>query len=363
MRLDSENTLAFHLGIPQRKAANFGAFLTAHGIAPAVRASKNLVSSTTLASPDYDAAKFYALNQMVAKLQTLYSPYEELPPWASDIAKQYATTLAEQNLRSMHYVLLIITREARHLKSKDSFYTSTYGKTLPTDFTKFLSSISGSGSDGAVEAYLSHAPKVPLSTYTEAIRTAFNHGQFGGGFGGKPWGNIAATLEAFVTGKTSGEVFVDTVYTLAHNNGPIFNKGLYYHHYTSDLAHVLDVQRSGQVCELFLEGTYKTSLTGSANGSLQDYTELRTLITTNREPLGIGEYVDWYKVEALGALHSYSALKTAQVKKHGKPGTPATPVPPPIVLMNNKPVKVVGKFYVLPEQSVDIYERLSGVTA
>jgi hypothetical protein len=43
------------------------------------------------------------------------------------------------------------------------------------------------------------------------------------------WGNIADTLRHLVTGELSPEMFCDLGFALAHNNGPIFNKGKHPH--------------------------------------------------------------------------------------------------------------------------------------
>ena len=57
-----------------------------------------------------------------------------------------------------------------------------------------------------------------------------------------------------LTGTTSMEMLVDTGYTLAHNGGPIFNKGMMYTHYDSHFLTILDLQRAGQMLDL-LTGT------------------------------------------------------------------------------------------------------------
>jgi len=73
---------------------------------------------------------------------------------------------------------------------------------------------------------------------------------------------------------------------------------------------ILDVQRSGQIPEAIL---YDEEIAQFCPD------ELTALIKvfTNLHQGSIGNYVDWYKVVALGAIHIYVQEQHKQIKKHG----------------------------------------------
>jgi len=128
-------------------------------------------------------------------------------------------------------------------------------------------------------------------------------------YGGKPWGHIADTLKKLVLGETSPEMFTDTAWTLAHNNGPMFNKGMLYKQYTQSLYKILDVQRSGQIPQLVREG----GVDGITSVVKNVYENCAKVF-----PEEFSGHVDWFKVEALGALHHYPNEKAKQEQKYGK---------------------------------------------
>ena len=72
-------------------------------------------------------------------------------------------------------------------------------------------------------------------------------------------------LVRFVSGEFSAEMMLDTVWTLAHNGGPIFNKGQFYA-CTANALRILDVQRSGQIPEAVL---FDHAIEGFADAELQ----------------------------------------------------------------------------------------------
>jgi hypothetical protein len=96
-------------------------------------------------------------------------------------------------------------------------------------------------------------------------------------------------------------MMVDTVWTLSHNNGPIFNKGQFYCHYNAALlVRILDVQRSGQVPEAIL---YDPAIKSFLVPELTDIMK-----AAHAEFAGkIGPCLDWLRVEALGSKMKYPA--------------------------------------------------------
>lgn len=358
MRADAPGTLAYYLDTPFRSAYPWGKHVAASTMREAVTHSHGQLQK---AQPELEAVSFYGLNQVVALLQERFSPYEPLPQWADTLASAYAQTLADQALRMTHYVTLIITRESRHLHSKDSFFGSaTFGGKISGELAHFLKTLPSSSSSAAA-AFMNSAPAVSMSAYVSAIVDVFNKGSFSGGYGGKPWGNIAKALLSYIDGQTTAEMFVDTAYTLAHNNGPIFNKGMYYNSYGPDLYTILDVQSSGQIAELVIGGSHKTGL----SKSLSSLAILKSHMDTARKhfPEKIGAYVDWFKVEALGSKHKYPEEKKKQVEAHGKASEPAPTPQPKITLLHGVPVKEVMEVAILPTQKYTALARVKTAKA
>jgi hypothetical protein len=283
----------------------------------------NYMKSSTLVGVEDSAVMFYLLNQTVGNISTLFNKDEELPADAENVVQLYLNDASNSSIRLFYYILLVITREIRHLhqqKTEQPKWVATYGEHLPL----FIKSLSGLGSHGAVNFLLDTCSngmldQITLGDYVKVITDLFNTGKFSGGYGGKPWGKIAETLRKMVYGETSIEIMNDTAWTLAHNNGPMFNKGLFYKSYTPVIYKVLDVQRSGQIPELIYE---------SLNSGLFGKEVISTFKLCSpffKREVALG--VDWYLVESLGSLKTYHAEKVQQTKASG-------------VVVPNKPSKL-----------------------
>lgn len=268
-----------------------------------------------MAHPERDAIEFYLQNHAVAILNQRFGPEAELPPNVANVMNDYHAMLAVKSVRMFYYLLLICTRESRHEKSDYSSplwgdLFNIYGEPVII----FHKSIKGSGSSGAVSKFRKHPPKTLLKTYTSFLVDVFFKGKYSGGYGGPAWGEVAKVLRDYVHGTLSAEMMMDTAFTLAHNNGPIFNKGMLFHGYSNEIYKILDVQRSGQIPQ-YVEDSASSSLTPRIK---QMQASLKALIGGE-----FGGYVDWFKVESLGAMKSYHAEKAEQVAKHGNPQPPA----------------------------------------
>lgn len=263
-------------------------------------------------APETEALYFYGMNHGVALIEKNYVPLETLPEDVNEFVNEYYKTCSKMAQRAFYYLLLICTRESRHLHNLPSFGTKQ-GNACGQDFRAFSEHIRASGSGSAVSKL--HAYKFTQSMsvlrFVEGLRWTFYNGPFSGGYGGPNWGAVTDCLHKFVRGEYTAELMLDTVWTLAHNNGPIFNKGMLYTPYTSYLYEILDVQRSGQIPEMVLHH----APTGQFNGDKLFY---RMEWLTKKYPTELGKYVDWFKVEALGAVKSWSAYKDQQLKKHGE---------------------------------------------
>lgn len=335
MKYEIPGTRAYYESIPQMKAISH-AHMDTGSVAINCRTYKEECKS---ANPDKAALEFYALNHLASVVRKNYTLHEKLPTWAVKVMDAYLECLVEQGERLFFYTLLVTTRESRHVKNGQTpDFKSKFVELFGSACHDFNTMIKGSSSDGAVNKFLASPPEAGLGPYLNSLAYIFEHGSFSGGYGGMPWANIAKTIASFVDGKTTLEMMVDTAYTLAHNNGPMFNKGMMYSMYSNNIYKVLDVQRSGQIPELVLSGDVKNLASN----------ELILLCGVVKEkfPTEIGNYVDWYKVEALGSLHKYHGEKAKQDKM--------SPPPPP---MSVEGYKITGTWKVFPGQVVNVHKR------
>lgn len=299
-------------------------------------------------SPDSEAIAFYALNQIIGLMAGKFTANEKLPAWGERAVDLYCKELISQHRRLFIYTFLVASREWRHLKNLDLTSSKvTTSHLYPAGMKALHPHIKDSHDEATLNSWLKMVPEVHIEKYCAALTHSFNTGSWGGGYGGKPWGMISQTLQRYVGGEISAEVFIDTAYTLAHNNGPMFNKGMLYEMYTGAFKKVLDIQRSGQVCEGLIEGECPCNT--------KTVIDIKAIIADAKSTLGIGEYVDWYKVEDLGGAlvqsGTYAAKKAKQDQKYGTKPKPS--------LINGKPVTITGKFEWYPHQQVDIYTRIA----
>jgi hypothetical protein len=269
------------------------------------------VAATDQVNPEDSAIWFYLQNHGQALLARQYDKFEPLAPDALKFTNMYHRTMGAEALRMFFYLLLICTRETRHIQNLSEIgpmMTKKYGSAKCKKFTQQLTT---KGSSGAVSCFYTDAPHVPLGEYTSYMYDLFNEGQWGSSFGGDAWASVAKVLKDFVDGTITAEMMMDTAFTLAHNNGPIFNKGLVFNMYDhTGLIRILDVQRSGQIPQMVDD--QESSHVSTAH---RDYQQAMAQVLGTQ----FSGYVDWYAVERLGAVHSYASDMSAQVSKFGMP--------------------------------------------
>lgn len=276
------------------------------------------VPTKRTSNPEVDALLFYFLNHAIAVATKKMHPLESLGRYLP-LYEEYNLMLAEQTRRMFYYLVAICTRESRHNKagSSSSSWTAMQQKYGNAAYD-FHFSIKGKGSEQAVEIFCETPPIMSLGRYTEYLCDSFYKGDYSSSFGGKAWGGIADVLRKFVHGEYTAEMMLDTAFTLCHNNGPIFNKGMFYDSYTHEIYKILDVQRSGQIPRLIKE----VGVSNAHNARVQTMYSKVVKIMGEEDLLGDKDYVDWFQVEAMGALKIYPAEKQKQTEKH-KASAPA----------------------------------------
>jgi len=342
-----DNTLAHYDRMPQVRVKNLSA-INCQLFAANVAAYRGRIENdpdveVNTVSPDAEALRFYLFNHLASLVRERFTTHEVLPGWAQAVMLAYKNILCEQGLRLTSYMALISIRESRHLyQMDDSWWTTQIEKKYGPKFKVFHDNLGKSDdSDAVVKKFLEHAPAMPVGDFFHSVETTFFEGSYGGSFGGVPWGNITKCLTQFLDGKTSQEMMVDTAYTLAHNNGPMFNKGMLYDMYSPAFKTILDVQRSGQIPEYVFEN--------KGVGLISDYQAIYAKARAEM-PECFGKYVDWFKVEKDGGLN-LKAIKIQQKLQEEKYGK--TPV-----YLDGKQVVYTGEFKIAPGVAVPIYKRL-----
>lgn len=300
-------------------------------VSTATQLSKYMDSHTTV-SVESEAILFYLLNDAFGRLCSQFDKKEDLPKEADALARLYLEKASHSSARLFYYILNIITREARHAPSHCiTKLDHQYG------LSEFIKGLKSHASSSSAAKYMKDCCATTLSgqalgPYVAGIVNVFKQWGSPNNFGGQPWAEIAEVLRKVVFGEISLELMNDLSWSLAHNNGPMFNKGMLYDHYTKELLKILDVQRSGQIREYVSNGelTYLTPEIGDA---------LTTIDACF--PANDTLYVDWFKVEALGALGKYPSEKSNQSSLHGNPSKMYSP-------------KVV---YVTPKHYASVIER------
>ena len=314
------DTLAYQLGVrPGVVRRNMGPVLVSQIVAPLNKylgGSKGehlplQPPSNPVSHPELDALRFYLANHAVSLVRQQFEPYEPLGD-KLEVLEAYHHTLANLAPRMFYYLLLICTRESRHVRDAENSpkikkLRDQYGDVI----LDFHSSLRGESSMSAARKLQHYPPHAPIDQYARFLRDVFYSGKFSKGYGGPAWGRVADVLCDYVTGHISAEMMLDNAFTLCHNNGPIFNKGMLFNNYTSEIYRILDVQRSGQIPQLIDSG----GAVWIANP------DLSALWSMCKRHFGskVEGYVDWFKVEELGALQSYGKEKEAQVEKYGPP--------------------------------------------
>jgi len=250
------------------------------------------------AVPEDQALQFYVANAAYAQLAQKVEAHQPLNQVQQWLMTHYYEVMKNIGLRAFFYTFLICTREARHggftqLKPKVAHVYGDIGffKNLTDDASTIISQIQGSD----------WQTKYTLDKFTDLLVLVFEQATFSGGYGGKNWAAVARPLRDFCHGLTTMEMFLDTVWTLAHNNGAIFNKAMMYKKQNDEaLLKILDVQRAGQIPSLiwwnesqFVKDHHR-EVVNEARKDMPDF--------------GINK-VDWQAVVDAGALGSYPGFK------------------------------------------------------
>lgn len=272
------------------------------------QAVKEVVPTAGQATPEIEALKFYLLNHAVAIVRQRVDMNQPLGKYLP-ILEMYNDQLSPASVRMLYYILIICVRETRHLKNSSVMkpkIATLYGSAA----SSFIASVPDDSS-AAMQRFQNHPPACTIGQLVGAMKEAFYKGSWAGGYGGKAWGDVNSCLLDFVAGKFSAEMMMDIAFTLCHNGGPIFNKGMLYTSYhPQTLLKILDVQRAGMIPQLV--GNKELGVQFQTPEINDLYKKLSGII--GDEFTG---YVDWKAVKSLGAKGTYTAELSQQIATHG----------------------------------------------
>jgi hypothetical protein len=325
-----KNTLAYQLkGRPLTMKRDLS-HVSITQVTPVIRMFHQAHGEDT--QPETDAIMFYLANHAMKELAFRFDPLEPLPDWAMEMCNEYHRVAAVAAARAFYYMLMITAREARHNKNKEDWswknkVKAKFGSGPMMALTHYPDHASV---DKVTDVFDQHAAGAPLGDICRSIVYTHYEGSFHGSYGGPAWGNVSDCMTAFATGQASAEVMLDTVWTLVHNGGPIFNKGMLYNCYDGQsLQEVLDIQRAGQIPRLVLAPYGKfVAAEEWVNDGAKKFAEffiqhMGEVGEFRREP------VDFQQVQELGAVGNYDhlikKLKELQDAAKAKPAPQAAP--------------------------------------
>jgi len=239
------------------------------------------------ANPESDALWFYTQQHALSLIARTVDEDEPLGEFAKFV-DVYHSSIKLKALRMFYYLLMICIRESRHAKDVYGALSGFVAK-HPGMKDFYYYKVKNVEKLTVVANLVKEAPKVTMGQFTEFLVGIFEEMEYSGGFGGEAWADVANPLNDFVHGRISAEILLDTAFTLAHNNGPIFNKGMLYNNYTS-LSMILDVQRSGQIPQLIANHANKFG--DNVDAKLRQYVEDFSKLHS-----GFDGTVDWEQVK------------------------------------------------------------------
>lgn len=306
---DATNTLAYHL--QARPLTNKIPFEGMPCAALGNRA-KAFLESNGQAMAETEALWFYLGEHALAALRRKRALHEPLSEPELKLVEDVYRRSNQIFLRMLYYVTVICVREARHVNSQAD-QIADKAKKAGTPFSlaavKFAKSIHDDSSV-AMQQFIDHAPEdLTMGELSKVLSFIFYKGHWpSSGYGGPKWGNVSDALVNLVHGVYSPQMFVDVGCALAHNGGPIWNKGMFYKGYNNaELQKILDVQRAGMIPRLVMTDASKVVSH-----------DMKMFTIKNDQVFGddaVGE-IDWTAVQKAGAVGNYkSMIKSKQEKE------------------------------------------------
>lgn len=308
-----KDTMAFQLSRPLNCPIDFSKMRMSEF---SKRAKAFLGTGNNSVRPETEALWFYLGNHGLHALRARNPMYAPLSNDDLSLVNHHFKMANKVFLRLFYYTLVICVRETRHLPDKNALMPLLKAEKVENSWS-LITKIEDSASGAMQQIIDQQHPELTVYELCKGMSIAFHKLHWPSSFGGKKWGIIADSLVNLVTGKHSPEIFCDVAFALAHNGGPIFNKGMFYGHYGSDLQIILDCQRGGQIPRYVY-----SKQSNLVTGDMQSYG--MKLAKFGEDFVGD---IDWEMVQKAGAVGSYNHLfvdkeqaakKKAESEKHAQ---------------------------------------------
>jgi hypothetical protein len=315
--------------------------------------SMHMLAELQTPAPETEACMFYTCEHIMHAAEQTFLPGEPLTHNEYELLDTTVTQMSRSVLRSFYYLALITTREARH--SGDTYGMENYAKAkYGVKVNGFLQHVNdNSDMDSVLTAMEKMAGDFPVTQYFEWLDYVFRNSFSGGSFGGPPWGDISLCTHGYVNGATSMALMCDVSWSLAHNNGPIFNKGMLYSMYNKMwLTKVLDVQRAGQIPRYVQQDLKQENHKAYKEASGVVYLIDRTWELLGHEDFDPNALVDWQAVQDAGAVGKYTK-KTGSTTSKPPPGWVSISPTPKV-----KPEAGLAMLTIMPMVQVATFKRV-----
>jgi hypothetical protein len=242
--------------------------------------------------PEREALTFYLLEHAMHEVTRRVEMHEPLGKMLQ-VVEAYHIALNTLGYRLFNYMMCITTRETRHVKNKkEDQLLNAHGQGC-VQFTKDTIALQSQ------ESLWQSPQDITLGDYLNYLCDLYNEVTWhNSAYGGKKWGAVTEPLRDFVHGRKTMAQLLDIGYTLAHNGGQIFDKGIHFYK-GNQLTKVLDCQRAGQIPQL-IKSTGVSSVQAG-------HVVMLEMIETAIPDLRISPWVNWHVVKQLGAVGSYHA--------------------------------------------------------
>jgi hypothetical protein len=223
-------------------------------------------TEVTKLDPTEMAIGFYLLNHGMALLKA-EGTFQPLNVKQAEYVSHYIESCSWLASYVWRYMLYIIYREYRHFRA--------WGAMSQSDIEIHKNTSALDSAKDATRDFIynrlskpeeNHFNGLTIHEFVAALRNSYSQGQWkGGAYGGKKWAVIADLFCLWVGGTISLELLIDQCFTLCHNTGNIFNKGLFFKSCSDGvLTKILDYQAEGLIPEKLTLGskgllTYKPS--------------------------------------------------------------------------------------------------------
>ena len=204
------------------------------------------VLACPMEQPAETAFRFYMGNHFIQELEKQYDLDEQLPAAVVGLLDEhyYQTTL--DAARMFYYIVHICIRESRHARIDNCDADEVYRRY--EEISEAHAGIIGSPGEHAASRFLDNLSRnVKLLEVMKFLHSMFVRTEWEESYGGGAWGDVAQPVIELLEDTINLEILLDTGYTLAHNGGPIFNKGEFYFNYSSKFKKILDLQRAGML--------------------------------------------------------------------------------------------------------------------